>query len=287
MTTPASVCLPAPRSSQRNRRSAFTLIELLVVISIIGLLASMLLPALSKTKHSARSLQCLNHKRSLALGWMLYADDHDGKLVPNREHSADGWIRGVLDFDSSNPDNTNALYLVDGRWAKLGPYVSSAAPFACPADQSELSYSGRKVARVRSVAMNFAVGAAEQPGHLPFASGSMVYRKSSDIRNPSGLWVIIDEHEDSLDDGRFVVDCERREEQAQLISVPGNFHHGAATISFADGHAEVHAWRDPATRVANKYCGCIAHYVVQGFYIRTPNNPDVAWVQERTSTLIK
>jgi len=68
--------------SDRSKR-AFTLIELLVVIAIIAVLASLLLPALSKSKARAQSVACLNNLSQLQLGWLMYADDHDGTLAPN------------------------------------------------------------------------------------------------------------------------------------------------------------------------------------------------------------
>ncbi|MCQ2402229.1 MAG: type II secretion system GspH family protein [Lentisphaeria bacterium] len=62
-------------------KKTFTLIELLVVIAIIAILASMLLPALSKAREKARSISCINNLKTVALTYILYADDNDGYQI--------------------------------------------------------------------------------------------------------------------------------------------------------------------------------------------------------------
>src|SRR6267378_2957633 len=151
----SQVGIPPLCVMKQTRPGAFTLIELLVVIAIIAILAALLLPSLVAAREHGRGIVCLSNLRQLQLAHILYADDHNGTLVPNPESSV-GWITGWLDYTSST-DNTNTSYLANAQFAKLAPYTTStAALYKCPSDLSAVTISGQRLRRVRSVAMSIA-----------------------------------------------------------------------------------------------------------------------------------
>jgi len=264
--------------SNESFKDAFTLIELLVVIAIIAILAGLLLPALAKAKTKTLGVQCMNNTKQLLLAWKLYADDHNGTFPPNEDNSDGGWIRGNMDYNGGEA-NTNLLYLLDPRYAKLGPYTRNAGIYKCPADQSR-NLGRRGLPRVRSIAMSQAIGpdlrgTANPPrGQWLPSPPYRVYIKEAQMINPApaNLWVFVDEHPDSINDGGFGVAMTG----SSWVDVPAKYHNDAAGFAFADGHSEIHKWRQPRG---------IPNVTYQGMtgLISVPNNPDIKWIQERTS----
>ncbi len=228
----------------RASTSAFTLIELLVVIAIIAILASMLLPALTKAKRRAMGISCMNNSKQLITGFIMWTHDNDDKSLyswsgtdPN---GTPAWCDGSM---GSLPDAINEDLT---RNSPTFTYLSSTKVFRCPSDRSAFLYRGERQPRIRSYSMNGFMGYPGNyvtPNSPPFKS--VIKMAHLTAPGPSEVYVLLDEHENSINDSHFLPfkDLKSFGNQAWL-DTPSGRHGNATGFAFADGHAEIHKWAD-------------------------------------------
>jgi len=252
---------PKPSVFRLKVGAAFTLIELLAVIAIVAVLAAILLPALAGARERSRGVYCLNNTRQLTLAWRLYADDHEGLLPYNLVMSEwsprtnVNWVNNVMSWDL-NSDNTNQATITG---ASLGPYVAGVTSiYHCPSDQtlSAAQSAAGWSQRVRSYAVNAMVG---NPGTNSAGSGNpnnpgyRQFFKLEQMPQPTEIFMFLDEHPASIDDGCFLPDLAGMGWQMNGVPVsawkelPASYHNRSAAFSFADGHASLHRWQNSTT----------------------------------------
>lgn len=226
--------MKSPHQSAR-RGLAFTLTELLVVIGIIGLLAAILLPVLSSAKKKGRQTTCLSNLKQLGVAFALYTDHYEDTFpAPGSRFlygpQAEDWIWWQPGRDVSR--------------SSIVPFISRFNPslFRCPQDDEavRLANAGpqKKVPYVYSYSLtSYDLEGDTNPGMSTIITKKTRKRypfKTSQVKDPSGKIMLVDEDRGTIDDSRWVPMESRG--HPNLIS---KRHEGKGWVVFADSHSEL------------------------------------------------
>jgi len=145
--------------------------------------------------------------------------------------------------------------------------------------------------RVRSVSGDIYVGEGNGWGPNRFGTGTgsgpnnpAIYKgaiRSSDLTfpGPSGTWVYVDEHPDSINDAG----CFGPDSRTNIPDAPATYHNGACGFAFADGHSEIHKWVGPTMKKARRLGGLLGvNFQAQNNFATTVGDPDLRWYSYAT-----
>jgi prepilin-type processing-associated H-X9-DG protein len=207
---------------------------------------------------------CMSNTKQLMVGWHLYSGENNDQLINNfgagwtattvLDGTYQNWVNNVLDW-SSTAANSDVTLIKNGI---LAPFLSkNLGVYRCPADRylSPAQISAHLPARTRSMAMNGFIGPygyrnAGKNYYTGLNNNYPTYRqwlKLPEIRNPANIFVTVDEHPDTINDGLFNNDPDWVN-ATRWSDAPASYHGGGAGLSFADGHSEVHHWRSAGTK---------------------------------------
>jgi prepilin-type N-terminal cleavage/methylation domain-containing protein/prepilin-type processing-associated H-X9-DG protein len=216
-----------PPGRSRPGGTGFTLIELLVVIAIIAVLASMLLPTLTRAKESARSSHCLGNMRQLGLAARFYADDNADEL-PRSQHSA--FASGVMPWERTLAP---ALGSSVSRWTNLLTSV-----YRCGSDRKNEPWS-------YGLNVYFELGPDDD-----YAGKPQTWRRVAQVKKPAAT-ILFAENQSAADHimPHFWISGVDAED------VDGKRHRQKANYAFVDGHSQllrfVQTYEPPRTDLWN------------------------------------
>jgi len=222
------------------RSKAFTLIELLVVISVIAVLMAILMPALQRARDQAQRVHCVANTRSLLLGWLMYKDDFDGRLVPGhtgvRDPSGNIVALGAAGAQMQWVDQPalNASWDIKkaaiSRGLLFGYVGKEIGIYRCPADRRRESSSIPVAYRTFSIA-----GGANGE---TWGSYNKI-RLYTELRRPAQQYIFVEE----MDTRGCNIGSWQMNPKARAFSDPlAMWHNAKSSVGFADGRAEMHTW---------------------------------------------
>jgi prepilin-type N-terminal cleavage/methylation domain-containing protein/prepilin-type processing-associated H-X9-DG protein len=256
-----------------RKQNGFTLIELLVVIAIIALLLGVLVPALNYAKVQATAIICMSNLDGLTMGWVLYNEDNDQKVMGSRPHGANArsveyypaYPRGsatreVWNFvgnphdENGNDGNHGIEYAARGfRNGALWPYVESEKIFHCQSDKRYLKEptkeAGHWANSTRGGYRSYSLGGVwnvDPSGGWDTGEERAVVYQMDEVVSPSHKMVFLEEYDScGMNHNTFNFFLNTRSKWGDPFSVA---HNNRSCFGFADGHAEKHEWKEESTR---------------------------------------
>lgn len=225
------------QGSHASIKCGFTLIELLVVIAIIAILASMLLPTLSRAKLKAQQVQDLSNLKQVQLAWVMYTQDNRDFMVRNWPGDAASWINGTFGSEQDPVGATNINAVTQGL---LYFYNPNPRIYQCPsAIMGNTASKGLKLAR--NYSMEGRMGSAGCSTASIYAPQPL-YQKLSQVATPgpAQALVMVDESNNTIDDGYFAV---QGPPSTDMQNAPTARHLQSGTFGFVDGHVEKNRWK--------------------------------------------
>jgi prepilin-type N-terminal cleavage/methylation domain-containing protein len=243
-----------PKSTAVPR--GFTLIELLVVIAIIAILASMLLPALSKAKMQGTMAACLGNERQLLLAFQMYATDNHDTMIGSSYNGVD--MAGGGYWASPQPAITSGETMANAMAAELlgfqqGPlwrYDPTLYSYHCPGDMRSQRPIGSKWA-FDSYSKNDAINdggwitstATGFPGSFKPA-----IKKTTGIPDIARCMIFVEEADSrNYNEGTWALDVATTPAAYTWVDSMAQNHNDTGDLGFADGHAELHHWLEKGT----------------------------------------
>jgi len=205
------------RVKARQQEKAFTMVEMLVVIAIIGILAALLLPALTGGKERAKRILCETQLQQMGIAFQSFSHDHDSKF-PMQVSIADGGSQDVLQTE----DSTNGLFYIEYRYFQpLGSILETPRILVCPTD-------------TRLPALSFNV--------LQNSNVSYFVGVNADYNQPLSILA---------GDGNLAASTTMLHiTTGGRLTWDSNLHAYKGNVLFADGHVE--EWKDGSTTVSSR-----------------------------------